>query len=175
MVSLADHPLVMETDGQPLWTPPESVTFAPLNGAPRPADRPAARLVQMRKLAEQFSIVDNWGLKDPTDWQLRLLTTPLLRYESPDENVVDGAMFGYVLTTSPEALVLLEARAEGESLVWYYGVARFTRFAVTVFREGETLAAFPRLEAWPSTGVYFHHPIPMQEYPFEDSPEPANP
>ena len=170
VVSLADHKLTMEVDGQVLWTPPESLSFAPLKGAPRPPDRPAARLVQMRKLAEQFSVVDKWGLKDPSDWQLRLLTTPLHRYECPDEDVVDGAIFGYVLTTSPEALVLLEAQGAGENLAWHYAVSRFTRFEITVSREGETLATFPRLEAWPPTGSYFHHPVPMQDYPFKTPP-----
>jgi hypothetical protein len=47
-------------------------------------------MAQMREIARRFTMVDHWGLKDPTDWQLRLLTTPLYRYESPEHQVVDG-------------------------------------------------------------------------------------
>lgn len=167
VVSLAERTIVMESDGKKLWTPPAAaVSFAPLKGAPAPAERPGRRLVQMRQLAERFSVVDNWGVKDPTDWQLRLLTTPLFRYEVPDENVVDAAMFGFVLTTSPEALVLLEARKAGDELTWHYAVSRCTRFGVTFSLDDKQLAEFPRLDKWPPEGAYFHDPLPMPLYPF---------
>ncbi|HEY2251280.1 MAG TPA: hypothetical protein VGH74_09475 [Planctomycetaceae bacterium] len=168
-VSLSERSIVLESGDKTLWTPPEAAAvFKPLADAPIPADRPNARLAQMRKLAERFQIVDNWGMKDPTDWQLRLLTTPLYRYEVPDENVVDAALFGYVLTTSPEALVLLEARRSGNELAWYYAVSRFTRFGITISLDDRKLAEFPRLEAWPPTGAYFHDPLPLPDYPFKN-------
>ncbi len=168
-VTLTEQPLVLKSGDQKLWTPPKAAfSFVPLAGGPRPADRPGLRLAQMRKLAERFQIVDNWGIKEPTDWQLRLLTTPLYRYEVPDENVVDGALFGYVITTSPEALVLLEARNTEGELRWHYMVSRLTRFGITFSLDEEKIAEFPRLETWPPTGTYFHHPVAMPDYPFKN-------
>src|SRR5204863_6612618 len=169
-VSLSEQPLVLESGKQTLWTPPQdAAVFKPLADSPLPADRPNVRLSQMRKLAERFQVVDRWGMKDPTDWQLRLLTTPLFRYKVPDENVVDAALFGYVLTTSPEALLLLEARRAGNELRWHYAVSRFTRFEITISLDDRKLAEFPRLESWPATGTYFHHPLPMPAYPFKNT------
>jgi hypothetical protein len=122
-----------------------------------------------------FIWTDNWGIKDPTDWQLRLLTTPLYRYEFPEENVVDGALFGYVLTTSPEALVLLEARSAGGKLTWHYMVSRLTRFGTIFSLDEQKIAEFPRLDAWPPTGTYFHDPVPMPDYPFKNETKAITP
>lgn len=175
-VSLSDRSILLESGEQSLWTPPKSATvFKPLADAPVPAERPNLRLAQMRKLAERFQIIDNWGMKDPTDWQLRLLTTPLYRYEVPEEDVVDAALFGYVLTSSPEAMVLLEARKSGDALTWHYAVSRFTRFGITVSLDDRKLAEFPRLDAWPPTGVYFHHPLPMPDDPFKNTKRTSEP
>ena len=182
-VSLATQPLVMkQQEGKAarrqepsLWTPEQAgVTFAELPDAPAPAAEPRQRLVQMRTLARRFSVIDHWGIKDPTDWRLRLLPTPLYRYEAKEDDVIDGALFGYVLT-SPEALLLLEARKTEKGLVWHYAVSRFTRFGVRFSLDGKQIAEFDRLDAWPATGTYFHYPQPWEEYPFDAkaaAPEP---
>jgi len=165
-VSLSPERIEMVSDDKTLWTPATgSLSFAPLPDGPEPAGDERRRLTQMREVARRFTMVDRWGLKDPTDYRLRLLPTPLFRYQAPDEKVVDGAMFGYVVN-SPEALVLIEARKTDEGLAWHYAVARFTRFEVTVSFDGKQIAEFPRLEAWPPTGDYFHDPVEMPDYPF---------
>jgi hypothetical protein len=165
-VSLSPERIEMHSGQKQLWTPQEpGLAFAPLPKTAPPADDARRRLTQMRDIARRFTLVDRWGLKDPTDWQLRLLPAPLFRYEAPDENVVDGALFGYVLN-SPEALVLIEARKTDKGLAWHYGVSRFTRFEVTASLDGQQIAHFPRLEAWPPTGIYFHDPVEMPDYPF---------
>jgi len=174
-VSLATERIELVSDDKKLWTPQEAgLSFAPLPSGPPVAADARRRLTQMRDIARRFEMVDQWGLKDPTEWRLRLLPTPLHRYEAPDEEVVDGAMFGYIVN-SPEALVLIEARKSEEGLAWHYAVARFTRFAVTVSLDGKQIADFPRLEAWPPTGVYFHDPVELPDYPFQRSAEPVAP
>jgi hypothetical protein len=168
-VSIAPQRLTMSLHGQDLWMPQAAgVSFAPLPEAPRPAELPAARLTQMRNLARRFTVIDHWGIKEPKDWTLRLLSSPLYRYEVPAEHVIDGAMFGYALTTAPEALVLLEVRETADGPMWYYAAARCTRFAVRFQLDDRPLAEFPRLDAWPATGTYFHHPVPMAKFPYED-------
>jgi hypothetical protein len=170
-VALSTERIEMSQQGQPLWSPAQAgLAFAPLPDAPQPAADARRRLSQMRDIARRFSMVDHWGLKDPTDWQLRLLTTPLFRYEAPVHHVVDGAIFGYV-ANSPEALVLLEARQSAEGLAWHYAASRFTRFEVTVSLDGKQVAHFPRLEAWPASGVYFHDPALVPAYPFQRTAE----
>jgi hypothetical protein len=172
-VSLATERIELSSDDKKLWMPEEAgLSFAPLPGGRKPDDDARRRLTQMRDIARRFTMVDRWGLKEPTDWQLRLLPTPLYRYEAPDEGVLDGAMFGYVVN-SPEAVVLLEARKTKEGHAWHYAVARFTRFEVTVSLDDKQIAHFPRLEAWPPSGVYFHDPLEMPDYPFQRPQEPA--
>lgn len=175
-VSLATEPieLALPDKKQKLWMPQEAgiASFTPLHDSPKPASDARRRLTQMREIARRFEMVDRWGLKEPTDWQLRLLSTPLYRYEAPGKDVVDGAMFGYVVN-SPEALVLLEARKTPAGLLWHYAVARFTRFEVTVSLDKKQIAHFPRLEAWPPTGVYFHDPVEVPGYPFARNEEAA--
>jgi hypothetical protein len=174
-VALSTERIEMLQQGKPLWSPAEAaLSFAPLPAAPAPADDARRRLVQMREIARRFSMVDHWGLKDPTDWQLRLLTTPLFRYEAPGHKVVDGAIFGYV-ANSPEALVLVEVTKTDAGLAWQYAISRFTRFEVTVSLDGKQVAHFPRLESWPATGVYFHDPIDVPVYPFQRPAEPPAP
>ena len=173
-VSLATEKIELASGDKKLWAPQEAgLSFAPLPSGPPVAADARRRLARMRDIARRFEMVDQWGLKDPTQWRLRLLPTPLHRYEAPDEGVVDGAMFGYIVN-SPEALVLIEARKAEEGLAWHYAVARFTRFAVTVSLDGKQIADFPRLESWPPTGVYFHDPVELPDYPFE-RPQPEAP
>ena len=167
-VSLATRPLELRISEKPVWTPRQAgVTFKVLSGLPPPAKKPTLRLVQMRDIAQQFQVVDNWGIKDPTDWQLRVLPKPLYRYQVAGEQVVDGALFAYVLS-GPEALLLLEAHRIKEGLEWRYAASRCTRFGITFsFRETK-VAEFPRLDAWPPTETYFHYAVPMTGYPFGD-------
>jgi hypothetical protein len=175
-VSLATQPIVMQQEGKLLWSPEQAgVSFAELPDAPAPAAEARQRLVQMRAIARRFGVIDNWGIKNPTDWTLRLLPTPLYRYEAKNDDIVDGALFGYVLT-SPEALLMLEARRTDKGLVWQYAVSRFTRFGVRFSLDGKQIAEFDRLDAWPATGTYFHYPQAWEEYPFDTkSAAPAAP
>lgn len=169
-VLLASKPIEMQIGRRKAWYPRKgAVTFSPLKDAPQPADNERLRLVQMRRIARRFQVVDHWGLNDPKDWQLRLLPTPLHRYNVPDENVVDAAMFGYVLTSSPEALLLLEARKTENGMKWFYAVSRCTRFEITFSLDDRKIANFPRLEGWPPTGPYFHIPLAIPDYPYKNN------
>jgi hypothetical protein len=173
-VSLGTDKIALEIDGTKAWYPVAAgIEFAPLPNAPPPASQPAQRLSQMRQLAAQFEIIDHWGKQNPTDWNLRLLSTPLYRYVSESHQVVDGALFGYVITTGPEALVLLEARQTDAGLEWHYAMSRMTVFALKFSRGGRQIAEFPRLEEWPPTGTYFHLAVPFGPDPFAEEGAPS--
>lgn len=125
--SLSTRPLSATRDGIPVWSPPgPGVKFAPIPGAPVPAESAAARLRQMKALTQEFRAT----FDIPEDRsELRLLTQPLFRYEpQAGSSLMDGALFAFVQTTDPEVLLLLEARPEREAgpVVWQFAFARMS-------------------------------------------------
>lgn len=116
------------------WKPQAGLLRKELTDAPAPAATPAARLIQMRKLAQEFSghESDDEGKR----WDLRLLPAPLYRYPSAKTGVIDGALFTLVSTagTDPEVLLLIEAREEKGKVLWEYACARFSDRSLYVQR-----------------------------------------
>ena len=108
------------------WKPEAGLERKELADAPAPAATPAARLVQMRKLAQEFvgDSVDDKG----KHWDLRLLPSPLYRYPEAKTGVIDGAIFTLVSTagTDPEVVLLLEAREADGKLRWECACGRFS-------------------------------------------------
>jgi hypothetical protein len=108
------------------WKPQAGLARKELGDAPVPAATPGARLVQMRRLAQEFTghEVDSEGKR----WDLRLLPAPLYRYPAAKTGVVDGALFTLVSNagTDPEVLLLIEAREEGGKTRWEYACGRFS-------------------------------------------------
>jgi hypothetical protein len=122
---LADYPIAAtDMQGEFRWAPQDGLKIRPLEGAPEPAETPALRLAQMRRLMADFSA----HMQAEGIWELRLLTQPLLRYQPKEGPVVDGALFTYVWTkgTDPELVLLLECRKAKEGQAWFYAPVRFT-------------------------------------------------
>ena len=63
--------------------------------------------------------------------QLRLLTTPLYRYEKESEQILDGGLFCFADGTDPEAVLVIEAVRDGDALSWEYAFMRRTTLPVT--------------------------------------------
>jgi hypothetical protein len=90
------------------------------------------RLIQLRHIARTFSgSVDSAGVEE----DLRLLSTPLYRYNSSDAGVIDGAIFCLAQGTNPEILILIEA-VESKSKPWRFALARMTGYACQAKRNG---------------------------------------
>jgi hypothetical protein len=116
-----------------VWSPRNSgVDFRDVPGAPAPAGNAAARLRQMKAIAERFNARLPERDGDGADLEaLRLLPTPLYRYEikkseDADESLQDGGMFAFVMGTDPEVILLLEAVEGKDKVVWQYAFARAT-------------------------------------------------
>lgn len=126
------------------WTPSApGIELAALTGAPGPAQSAAQRLSQMRELAREFSA--STTNRSDRRLELRLLPQPLYRYESTDPDVVDGALFAFVTSTDPEALLVIEARkpsADGGP-VWDYAVCQLTDLGLVVRHKGEEMFTAP--------------------------------
>ena len=123
------------------WEPKAGIKLQPLKSAAAPDSSPTRRLVQMRSLAREFSghTID----VNKERWELRLLSQPLYRYEKPEGDVLDGALFGFVTSagTDPEVVLALEARkVEGgkvEGGAWFYRAVRFSDSNLYVQHKGK--------------------------------------
>jgi hypothetical protein len=125
LASLTDEPLSLTKDGVPLWTPTAQGQASRLYpNAPAPADSSAQRLIQMRSLARKFQVQI---FRDPPI-AARLLPQPIHRYVDEQGQGMDGALFAWVETTDPEALLAIEALPEKKDAPprWHYRFARMT-------------------------------------------------
>lgn len=136
------------------WKPQAGLARKELPEAGATAAAPGARLVQMRRLAQEFTghETDNEGKR----WELRLLPAPLYRYPVAKTGVIDGALFALVSTagTDPEVLLLIEAREEGGRLRWEYACGRFSDRNLYVQRKGREVWTSVRGEA----DTFLHDP-----------------
>lgn len=135
---LARVPIIARYQGAVVWRPQRTeVKLADIPDAPPPDENAAQRLRQMKSLAEQFgSTMLGWRADDSDREELRLLPRPLYRYETDryesdrnhaaDGDVLDGAVFAFVMGTDPESLLLIEATRHGDAAKWQYAFVRRT-------------------------------------------------
>jgi hypothetical protein len=137
------------------WKPQAGLERKELPDAGAPATTAGARLVQMRRLAQEFTgyETDNEGKR----WDLRLLPAPLYRYPEAKSGILDGALFTLVSTagTDPEVLLLLEAREADGKLRWEYACGRFSDRSLYVQRKDKDIWSSVRNE----TNVHTHDPL----------------
>jgi hypothetical protein len=119
------------------WQPKAAVPLLPLPEAPPVESSPARRLVQMRTLSREFTAHSIDYRKER--WELRLLPQPLYRYEKPEKDVLDGALFAYVTSagTDPEVILVLEARKGTDKPAWHYRAIRFSDSDLFVQHSGK--------------------------------------
>jgi hypothetical protein len=120
-LSLSEDKFVAKRDGKVVWSPREpGIQFREILGVPEPAKLAAERLRQMKSLAANFSATYTATHLGTKPFELRILTQPLLRYETDDDHRADGALFGYVQSTTPVGLLLLESRPTTDGRRWHY-------------------------------------------------------
>ena len=117
------------------WKPEAGLARKELTDAQAPAATPAARMQQIRRLAQEFKGYETD--KEGKRWELRLLPTPLYRYPTAKTGVIDGALFALVSDagTDPEVLLLIEARQVDGKLRWEYACGRFSDWELRVQRK----------------------------------------
>lgn len=116
-----------------VWSPQERYTqFRELPDAPKPSENPALRLSQLKAMAARFEIIDGFRSTNgqPEPQSLRMLSRPTYRYGKSDGELVDGAIFTYVVATDPEACLLIEIHREGDKYEWLYGVFPLTIYSL---------------------------------------------
>ncbi len=154
--SLTTGNIVATRAGQKNWqTSSPGVTWKQVPDAPPPGRTAAQRLVQMRGLAKRFEL--EMTEKDDSKTRLRLLSQPLLRYDSPASDVIDGGLFAFAKATDPEALLLIEAQNQSGETRWHYAIARSNFLAMRAQYNGSEIWDVPQLsttESYSATGPY---------------------
>src|SRR5262249_29877195 len=123
--SLATAGLSMQLGDTTKWKPEKGAAdFRALDGAPVPDATAAQRSVQMKAIAADFSATDDFKIsatdKETTRHALRLLPTPVYRYQDALAEIADGAVFAFVHGTDPEVFLVLEHReAKDAKAAWY--------------------------------------------------------
>src|SRR5262249_16913633 len=132
--TLSGDTLTGTRGGQILWsTRGAGLTWRPIPGAAPPAAKAPERLKQLRSLAREFRVVMQTN-QNPTE--LRLLGQPAYPY-GPETL---GAMFAFVVTTDPDAWLLIEERPNNNTPAWYYAFARMNSL--------ELIARHHDVEVW---------------------------
>src|SRR5262245_26575430 len=112
--SISTDALTMRLADAVKWQPASRPDESHLHDAPTAAETPAKRLLQMKAIAARFTASDDFKIssrdRETTRHQLRLLPTPVYRYQDEASQVVDGAVFAFVHGTDPEAFLVLECR-----------------------------------------------------------------
>jgi hypothetical protein len=129
-----------------VWTPnAPGVKFEDIPDAPEPAEAPACRLRQMKSLAERFrATMTGWKGDNSDREEMRLLPRPLYRYDLKDSeeaipNLQDGALFGFVMGTDPEVVIVLEAVSRDGRSLWQYAFARATSGGLEARLDGKVV------------------------------------
>ena len=153
--ALDTEKLLVKRDEYNQWKPEAGLARKELPDAPVPAGTVGGRLLQMRRLAQEFTgySVD----RDNKRWELRLLPTPLYRYPEAKTGIVDGALFALVSSagTDPEVLLLLEAKEEKGKTRWEFACGRFSDWELRVQRKDKEVYSSVPSE---TVNPFFHDP-----------------
>jgi hypothetical protein len=128
LVALTDGVSAVMHDGWK-WSPPSSaLNMKSFPDVPAAAETEAGRLVQFKALARRFDVSEKLGDEQSP---LRLLPTPVYRYQDPGPGMVDGALFILGHGTNPEAVLVIECRTQNGGASWSYGFVPLAAAAVT--------------------------------------------
>lgn len=162
--SLSHVGLKAELDGNVIWSPTESgIDFQKLTSFPDPPANPTQQFLQQRRIAKLFS----GSILSKSDKrrfrELRLLSTPLLQYQSPNAEVESGSLFAMVDGTDGEILLLVEVQLVKGVRQWRYAIVRQNhrqlqvRKAADVVWEVPSLAPpFPNPKISSPSGIYYN-------------------
>jgi hypothetical protein len=138
------------------WQPKAGLARKELAGAPAPSTAAGTRLVQMKRLAQEFDghSVDRDGKR----WDLRLLPTPIYRYPAAKTGVVDGALFALMSSagTDPEVLLLIEAKEDAGKMRYEFACGRFSDWELHVNRKDQEVFASVPSETNPFSNDSLH-------------------
>jgi hypothetical protein len=154
MHALDAEKLIVSRDAMNQWKPEAGLERIEFADVAAPAATHNARLLQIRRLAREFTgfSVDRGEKK----WELRLLPAPVYTYPAAKTGVVSGALFALVSNagTDPEVLLVIEAVEEAGKMHWQYACGRFSDMDLHVHRKDKEVYTSVRSE----TNTFAHDP-----------------
>jgi len=160
--SLSNGPFTLRNDSKELWSPQiEGVEWRVLDSDLVPSESERLRMVQFKQLAREFSGVEQTpGISggDLKNFELTLKPREAFRYQSKDQDVLDGVVFWFAQeeNTDPELLLIIEAVANQKAKPWRYTVARLSCWPMQVDHKGTRVANLPNLLNKSSKSDPFH-------------------
>jgi hypothetical protein len=147
VVSLSTSAVAASEGGAVQWdSRSPGIAFQSLDG-PLPATAKGVRLTQMRTLVRRFTAqLTDKRSGEAVVRDLRLLNQPIHRYESPEQGVLDGAVFAVAEVTDPEVIVLIEALTDSDKSAWRYALARMNNHELTVRLDDKVVQNFPAID-----------------------------
>jgi hypothetical protein len=144
--SLSADRITADCDSHVQWTADKpGLDLKPIADAPKPADRPAGRLIQMKQLQRRFSAVEFSIIGGRIE--LRPLATPIHRYEDKAAGVIDGAILSFGNGTNPEVLLTLEAHGtNGTADRWEYSLTQMSGAEAAVELDGKEIWRRPNAD-----------------------------
>ena len=121
--------------------------FEPIPDAEAPAERPAARSLQMRALSRRFS-----GYVEPVTQkskvEMRLLPKPIYEFSDPEKKLPIGAVFGLASNgTNPTIFLTIAARPDKAGrLGWYHARTRMTSDPGVLRLDDQTIWEFQEVK-----------------------------
>jgi hypothetical protein len=157
---------------EPFWQPAGSgIQYAAVADADPPGATPGVRLRQMRDILRSFRAKCSPDTEENPE-ELRLLSTPLYRYQCASNGIEDGALFAFAQGTNPEVLLLVETHREGNaSVTWRYAIAPMMSWAAEVAEDGEVVWEQPKAEVPTPTRdgpYYFRYRVDLGEFDVGD-------
>jgi len=151
--ALDPEKLLVTRNAENQWKPETGLVRKELTDASLPADAPATRFIQIKKLAAEFTGYEIHHEKIQR-LELRLLPSPLYRYPTAKTGVIDGALFALVSEdgTDPEVLLLIEARESNGKVRWEYACGRFSDRELHVQRKDKEVFSSVRSDT--NTSLY---------------------
>ena len=144
-----------------IWRPKEgNLKFLPLDEPALPTATAARRFLQMKQIANRFSVTEVYRGDVSV---LRLLPHQIDRYEDEQAGIHDAAMFAFVSGTNPELVVMVENHDAG----WRYGLVRLSWAELNVDFDKKRVATFSEMRTAAPNDAYTSHretvAIPIQQ------------
>ncbi|MEZ6129049.1 MAG: hypothetical protein R3C59_10220 [Planctomycetaceae bacterium] len=151
--SLSEQRLTAERSGRIVWESPPGITFQLVAGAPTVAKTANGRQLQMRQIVRAFRVRKRD--RDTTeDDELRLLPTPVYRYDESQNAAGSGGLFVFVQATDPELIAWLEARETADNRrLWHVSFARMNSVQIRVLNDS---AEIWQADEMPWSEVFAH-------------------
>ncbi|QDV47789.1 hypothetical protein Enr13x_77010 [Stieleria neptunia] len=151
MQSISDQPISAVLDGVEVWSPrTPGLKRNTITDIPPASSSSARRMARMRSIARQFSGTLRIPGKQPT--QLVLKPQPVLRYQSPEKGIIDGAIFSLAIATDPEIWLVIEAlKIPSGEAVWSYAAVRSHYHQLELKRNETIVWSAPMVIALQST------------------------